>query len=265
MSNTTAAATYAINEVNDERQRLLAEALNPLTIPILERIPSASIHRILDIGCGQGNTTRMLAAQFPQAEVVGLEYDSALVAHAQARPENRSGVSFQQGDANQLPFPDAGFDLIFTRYLLVHMTDPARVAQEILRCLRPSGYAVSFEPDCSIQFSHPEHPVFDHITRLFTGCFPRPRVGRELYSLYKSAGAGQIDTGALIGVDTSNYLVKRIYQLTIDAMEGPALGRGLYNAAEYGEVKQLASSLFEGYHTVFKLPDMWVIARPNGL
>ena len=109
--------SYAIDERNSERQDLLAKMLNPLTRPVLDRIPPDSVAKMLDLGCGQGHTTRMLAEQFPNASATGVEYDAALVAQASADPSNPPRIGFQQGDASRLPFPSASFDLVFTRYM----------------------------------------------------------------------------------------------------------------------------------------------------
>ena len=98
--------SYVLAENNVERQQVLAECLDPLTLSVLNRIPRASIARILDIGCGQGNTTRLPAEHFPDASVTGLEYDPDLVPHAAAHAGNLSGINFEQGDASRLSHAD---------------------------------------------------------------------------------------------------------------------------------------------------------------
>lgn len=115
---------YTIDERNAERQQLLARLLNPLTRQVLDRVPKIPGGRCLDLGCGQGNTTRLLAEVLQPGECIGLEYDSNLVEHAKAQPDNPPGVQFQQGDATKLDFPDSSFDVVFARYLLIHMPDP---------------------------------------------------------------------------------------------------------------------------------------------
>src|SRR5438477_8077900 len=89
--------SYAIDERNSERQQLLAQMLNPLTRQVLDRIDGDSITKFLDLGCGQGHTTRMLARQFRIASGTCFEYDAALVAQASADPSNPPGIVFQQG------------------------------------------------------------------------------------------------------------------------------------------------------------------------
>src|SRR5215470_14665987 len=142
--------SYTIDERNPERQQLLAEVLNPLTRQVLARLPAIPNARCLDLGCGQGNTTRLLADVLRPAVCVGLEYDANLLDYAQTRLENPPSVRFQQGDASQLAFADASFDLVFCRYLLIHQTEPIRVVREMMRVLRPGGYAVAFEGDFAI-------------------------------------------------------------------------------------------------------------------
>lgn len=84
---------YAIDERNSERQQLLAQMLNPLTRQVLDRILRDSIAKLLDLGCGQGHTTRMLAQHFPNASGTGFEYDAALVAQASTDASNPPGIA----------------------------------------------------------------------------------------------------------------------------------------------------------------------------
>ena len=163
--------SYAIDERNPERQQLLARILDPLTQQVLDRLPRVPHARCLDLGCGQGNTTRFLSRALGATECVGLEYDSALVDYASTQP-NPDGVSFQQGDATKLPFPDASFDIVFCRYLLLHVPDPMRAVREMMRVVRPGGYAVAYEPDLVAEFSEPASTALP--LRLWEGREERP-------------------------------------------------------------------------------------------
>lgn len=131
--------SYAIDERNPERQQLLARLLDPPTREVLARLPRIPAARVLDLGAGQGNTTRCLAEALQPDECIGLEFDPALVDYAQTRDDNPPSVRFQQGDATQLPFPDGSFDVAFCRYLLLHVADPVQVVREMLRVVRPAA------------------------------------------------------------------------------------------------------------------------------
>ena len=244
---------YTIDEKNFERQQLLADILNPLTAPLLAGIPRQSIASILDLGCGQGNTTRFLAERFPGATATGLEYDSKLVAYASAQAANRTGVSFQQGDAQKLPYPDASFDLVFCRYLLLHLPDPDAAIREMLRVTKPGGYTIAYEPDCIFDMSYPPNPGLATMTFLFNKLFAHPNMGRQLVHRFRAAGATKLHAGGVFGIEHDASLYKRIYRITAECL-APAIEAQLLQ--QMNELEASAATV------VFKFPDVWVIARP---
>src|SRR5215471_13698509 len=172
--------SYTIDERNPERQHLLAEVLEPATRDVLARLPHAANRRVLDLGCGHGNTTRLLADALQARECIGLEYDPNLVEYARSKPTNQAGVRFQQGDAAALPFDDASFDLAFCRYLLIHMADPLQVIREMLRVVRPGGFVVAYEADFIGEFCDPPTDALKTINRLWNGLFQSSLAGRKL-------------------------------------------------------------------------------------
>lgn len=250
---------YTIDESNLERQQLLAQLINPLTVPVLERIPQEGVRRILDLGCGQGLTTRMLAERFPEASFVGLEYDQALVDYASGQAESR--MKFQQGDAAHLPFPDASFDLVFTRYLLVHLPDPNAAIREMLRVARPGGFVMAYEPDCSVSASHPPYAGVDTSHYLWQKLFANPYLGRELNHRFRECGARNLTTGAVTGIFQSGEGSGRIYRISFEALREPALANGLLTETEYDSALDSLRKLEADTEAmVLKFPDVWVIA-----
>lgn len=94
--------------------------------------------RVLDVACGTGNTA--IPAARAGARVIGVDIASNLVAQAQQRA-SEAGVSpeFREGDAEQLAFPDASFDVIISVFGAMFAPRPERVATEFLRVCRPGG------------------------------------------------------------------------------------------------------------------------------
>ena len=92
--------------------------------------------RVLDVCCGPG----MLAAGALErgAEAIGLDFSEQAVELARKLVPKGS---FQQGDAQALPFPAASFDAVLCGYGLMHLPEPAAALREILRVLRPGGRA----------------------------------------------------------------------------------------------------------------------------
>ncbi len=96
--------------------------------------------RILDIGCGTGATTRVLAARATDGSVLGLDLSGPMLAIAReaARRETIRNVEFVQGDAQVYPF-DASFDVAVSRMGSMFFGDPAAAFANIRGALRPGG------------------------------------------------------------------------------------------------------------------------------
>ena len=255
--------SYTIDERNPERQQLLAAVLNPHTRDVLARLPSMAGARCLDLGCGQGNTTRCLADVLQPASCIGVEFDPALVDYASTRSDNPACVTFEQGDATRLPFPDASFDVVFCRYLLIHMADPMAVVREMLRVVKPGGYAIAYEPDFVAEMSDPPCPALASINKIWNGLFQNPTGGRQLVGYFRKAGATRIKAGAITQLEHEGTTLRRIYRLTAEATGPLGVSRGILDEAEARDMVTGLIALEEDPHAVVvKFPDMWVIAQP---
>lgn len=93
--------------------------------------------RALDVGTGTGGGALEIAARFPTAEVVGIDFSAQMVARAASKvtPALAARVTFRQADASSLPFGDGEFDLVAHNNMIPFFDEVARV-------LRPGGHAV---------------------------------------------------------------------------------------------------------------------------
>jgi SAM-dependent methyltransferase len=89
---------------------------------------------VLDIGCGNGGTTRAAAAV--ARSVTGIDLSSQMIAYARSRSAD---VTFIQGDAQVYPFEAASFDVAISRQGAMFFLDPVAAFSNIGRALRPSG------------------------------------------------------------------------------------------------------------------------------
>jgi ubiquinone/menaquinone biosynthesis C-methylase UbiE len=97
--------------------------------------------RVLDVGCGIGGPSRYLASKFG-CGVTGLDLTQEFVALAGMLAQ-RTGladkVSYRQGDALDMPFPDASFDLVWSQNAAMNIADRDRLYGEMRRVLTPTG------------------------------------------------------------------------------------------------------------------------------
>ena len=109
---------------------------------LIEQARIAKEHRVLDLGCGTATLTLLLRQTCPEAEVIGLDGDPAILAIAHAKAA-RAGlpVALHRAMAYALPYADASFDLVFSSLMFHHLTtgDKLRTLREVLRVLRPGG------------------------------------------------------------------------------------------------------------------------------
>jgi SAM-dependent methyltransferase len=121
-----------------------ARALAPETRRLWRDLLSVHIDRaemslVIDLGCGTGRFSELLAAHFG-VRVIGI--DRSLKMLDQARRKHAVGnVAYCQGAAEALPFRDGCADLVFMSMVYHHFADPFAVARECHRTLRQGGYA----------------------------------------------------------------------------------------------------------------------------
>jgi ubiquinone/menaquinone biosynthesis C-methylase UbiE len=110
--------------------------------------PDLAPSRILELGCGVGTSLLPVAQGFPQAQSIGLDVGASMLRYAHARA-GHLGVAahFVQGDAENAPFPDESFDLVFSAALMHETSAEAipRILAESHRLLRKGGVAVHLE------------------------------------------------------------------------------------------------------------------------
>ncbi len=148
--------------------------------------------RVLEVGSGLGILANDLAVA-AGADVWGIELSAAQL--AAARP--RAGVTFTQGDAHALHFPDDAFDLVYARYLLEHVADPERVVREMRRVTKPGGRVAVCENDVSLLRFDPPCPAFDRawdrFIRFQAALGGDGLIGRRLFRLFRQAGFTDIE------------------------------------------------------------------------
>ncbi len=105
---------------------------------LCEAVDLRAGERVLDVAAGNGNATLAAARRF--ARVTAVDYVPALLVHAQARAAaEHLDVTLREGDAEDLDFDDASFDVVLSSFGVMFTPDQAQAARELLRVCRRGG------------------------------------------------------------------------------------------------------------------------------
>jgi SAM-dependent methyltransferase len=234
-------ATYAADESNLRRQERLDDAFAPSTHAFLDDLSVPDGAEVLDVGCGIGRTTQHLRDRLPAPHrVVGLDADADLLTVARNRTgaHDASNIAYQAGDAADLPFDDDTFDVVFARFLLTHLPEPAAAVAEFRRVCRPGGLVAAQEPDFASLGTWPPSKAYAMVREAAPALLD-PEMGRKMWSLFRDAGVEGPDGSdtpavqAVVPVETEDTALRECFTLSVEAIGGALLQQGELTSEEH--------------------------------
>lgn len=128
--------TFGDDDVALRRLALVAEAYEPTSRGFLERWAPSRVARALDLGCGPGFSTALIARVCRPHEVVGLDSSPEFLASARRRLPD---AHFQEHDITEMPLPGAPAEMLHARLVLAHLPEPAALVERWRQQLTPGG------------------------------------------------------------------------------------------------------------------------------
>jgi SAM-dependent methyltransferase len=187
-----------IHGTHEEEQDRLFNLNRLLNDRCLEKIRLVGDESVLDIGCGLGVFTRMLARRVGDGQVVGVERSIQQLQKATLlaeRDDELSLVDFREGSAYNLPLREdewANFDLVFIRFLLEHLSTPLQALVEAKRSLKPGGKIILIDDDHANFRITPHTKGFEILWNLYCKVYEKlgndPFIGRNLVTLLHQSG-----------------------------------------------------------------------------
>ncbi len=196
--------------------------------------------RWVDIGCGNGAFTELLATRCAPASVHGIDPSPEQVAYARTHVPG-AAMRFEVGDAQALPYADASFDAAVMALVIFFVPDPARGVAEMARVTRPGGSVSAYAWDI-IGGGFPYFAVHEEMAALGAKPLWPPSVAAAnldaMHTLWQDAGLVQVETRA-ITVDRSFADFDSFWRI---AQGGPGIGVRIAAMAA-GEVALLQNRL----------------------
>lgn len=189
----------ATGETAIERLRIVEATHGADTQNFLKRAGLKEGLRVADIGCGVGLVSQWIAQQVsPSGEVLGVDVSSAQVETATrlATEAGISNVRYSIGSAYNTGLPKESFDLVYCRFLLMHLANPLQALQEMHSLLKPGGILAVEDGDFTAPFCWPPSKAFERCFELYRAAGARQgahfEIGKMLFELVCKCGLKEV-------------------------------------------------------------------------
>jgi len=221
--------SYPFADRAAEDERLVAQGVvfDPLTRRLLEAAGLRPGMRVLDLGSGAGNVSRIAAELVgPDGAVVGVERDPAAVELARRRT-NLANVEYQVGDVQTLDGVEGEFDAVVGRLILMYLTDPVAAIRRASTVVRPGGIVCMHEADLQYQPASPATPLWTQVHGYFVQALEKAgiehQMGLRLFAAFGAAGLPTpnllIDAFAAGGPEAPAWAWANVVSASVPLME----------------------------------------------
>jgi SAM-dependent methyltransferase len=216
--------------------------------------------RVADLGCGVGMVTTLLADLVgPTGQVVGVDFSGAQVAQArELLPPGFSNVSFIEASATDTGLPHESFDLVYCRFLLIHLTEPRQALREMHNLLKPGGILVCEDGDLTSAGSEPPSALnafADLFGRLGPAWGVDYTLGRELFEMVLAANFSkpEITYNQPVVARGEN---KRLLEWSVAEAGSAFVGAGLITSEELNHTLVEMQRIAKDETVIAKMPRM---------
>ena len=239
-----------VGKADLDRMTILGNIYMPYCAEFLIENGLKSGLKVADVGCGPGNTSLWLAEQVGESgKVVAIDNSDEQLAILNNRiSEGRiHNISTYKADIYEIDQMNEKFDLIFCRFLFIHLTNPLLAIKKLRTLLKPGGSLVIAELDNSTWSSYPESKALKKDTELLCDAGLRKGadfcIGPKLYGYLRKENFNllnvKIAQPILVG-DNRNYLMLKSNAWSSVYLE--------YNLASSADIQNMNKGLYEMIH-----------------
>ena len=206
--------------------------------------------RVLEIGCGNGATTKLIMEYVSPAQLVGIDPSSVFIDMARETFAGEPRVSFVVGDAAATGQADAFFDLVIAHTVYSHLADPEGALAEARRVLRPGGQLVIFDGDFATLTValFDGDPLQSAVGAVLRHMVHAPFLMRRLPALVTAAGFNvqSVESYGYVQTTSPDFLLTLLSRGTNAAAQAGEIGQGLVDGFTEEARRRVANGTFYG-------------------
>jgi ubiquinone/menaquinone biosynthesis C-methylase UbiE len=188
-----------------EAERLELKTQRAKILEELKLVPLRPGMDVLDVGCGTGAVTRILAERVSPGRVIGLDVSEERLAVAKdlAKEHGVSNVEYRRADVRDLDAEKEGFDLVYSRFLFQYLPgkDGLDTLAAMKRMARPAGHVTVADIDGNHLYRYPLDEEWEEVLRKVVHGIEQTGfdafVGRKLFSMFRQVGFGDVRVNIL--------------------------------------------------------------------
>ncbi len=152
-------------------------------------------YRVLDVGCGAGDDLISLAHIVgPKGHVSGVDNSRVMIETAKQRTAHLEWVEVGAGDGESLPFPDQSFEACRADRVFIHLKNPEKAVDEMLRVLKPGGRILIADPEYdTLTLDADPAAVTRRVVRHLTDENRNPFAGRSIYRFFRRRNLASLE------------------------------------------------------------------------
>lgn len=252
----------AIGAEAEYRLQIVNEVHGPDTRCFLQRAGIKRGMRVADIGCGVGILSELISEFVgPTGSVVGVDASAAQIEQAEdrARRAGINNVRYVTADAASTGLEPSTFDMAYSRFLLMHVTNPFTVLMEMHSLLKPGGTLAVEDGDFTSPFCWPSdasyEKCFEYYRRIGESRGADFKIGQQLYKLFLQAGLEDPHV-RIVQPCIASGDAKRLPEWTLEETAVNLIESGIAGRAEIDRILSRLQELAEDRSVLFGMARM---------
>jgi SAM-dependent methyltransferase len=233
-------------DLERSRLKLLEELHDPLSVSQLDATGIGEGWRCLDVGAGGGSVTRMLADRVGSTGcVLAIDIDTSLL-----EPLRSDRIEVRCLDLLSDPLPQAEFDLVHARNVLMHLPSRQGALRRLVEAARPGGWVLAVDPDFTSVALSPYSLTWERVWSAFLDALVAggwdPRYGARLGADFRAAGLAEVRWERVGRGSVGGSLHPRLLSLSLERLRERMVTLG----ADDGEIDEARRLLEDSASTV---------------